>query len=222
MNCVAEHTKPAPAAGVAASFSPRLIVPGGGAQRGCSCVVQRAAVVPLWAFRHCDSTAALVLLPLHAAQLRCVSAMSAFPETSDSPVTPSHYGSCVESSDDSGTTKYSWLIAVLFCVGGAIVSNFGVNLQKMAHMQKNAGNAPPRKYRFLWFLGMACVVAVVCRRCPPQPSVPGAGFLGVVGGAIGDFAALGFGGGYSVQLLPVASACVVCMFVRAVVSVDVE
>jgi len=69
----------------------------------------------------------------------------------------SNYGSnCVQSSSgSSGSSKYSWLIAVLFCVGGAIVSNFGVNLQKMAHMQKQDGSTPARKYRLLWFFG-AC------------------------------------------------------------------
>lgn len=76
----------------------------------------------------------------------------------------SQYGHCVQaqSSSTSTTAKYSWLIAVAFCVGGAIVSNFGVNLQKMAHMQKKAGSAAPSKYRALWIMGACCARADAC------------------------------------------------------------
>lgn len=77
------------------------------------------------------------------------------------------YGAC-QTTTKTKAAAYSWVIAVAFCVGGAIISNLGVNLQKMAHTRKQSGRG---SYRALWLIG----------------------FVGITGGAIGDFAALGFG-----------------------------
>lgn len=75
------------------------------------------------------------------------------------------------SAQTGSSSQYSWVIAVLICVGANIVSNLGLNFQKLAHEKKRASPADKVKYRSLWMLG----------------------FVGIVGGAVGDFAALGFG-----------------------------
>jgi hypothetical protein len=50
--------------------------------------------------------------------------------------------------------KYSWLIAVVICVVASTISNFGLNLQKLALTMKATGSAKAR-YRLVcqWFFG---------------------------------------------------------------------
>jgi len=71
---------------------------------------------------------------------------------------------------DDGSVKYSWIIAVAIAVSASTISNFGLNLQKLALNHRNAGK-PRALVSLLWTLG----------------------FVGLVGGALCDFAALGFG-----------------------------
>ena len=70
------------------------------------------------------------------------------------------------------SSNNNWLIAVGICVVASTISNFGLNLQKLALTRKALRIGSKSAYRTLWILG----------------------FFGIVGGAIGDFAALVFGG----------------------------
>ncbi|RYG42616.1 hypothetical protein EON68_01615, partial [archaeon] len=72
----------------------------------------------------------------------------------------------------SGTSfKYAWVVAVVIACAASTISNFGMNLQKLALTYRAAGNVRRPVYMALWVLG----------------------FVGIVGGAGCDFAALAFG-----------------------------
>uniref|UniRef100_A0A7S1GDF7 Uncharacterized protein n=1 Tax=Bicosoecida sp. CB-2014 TaxID=1486930 RepID=A0A7S1GDF7_9STRA len=75
------------------------------------------------------------------------------------------------SANTGSDAKYSWVIAVVICVAANTTSNLGLNFQKMAHERRKRKPLEKVKYRSIWMLG----------------------FVGIVAGAIGDFAALGFG-----------------------------
>ena len=76
----------------------------------------------------------------------------------------------VLAEEDPRKLPYSWVIAVVIAIIASTISNFGLNLQKLAITQKQKG-VPKSVYTFVWIMGM----------------------LGIVGGALCDFAALAFG-----------------------------
>jgi hypothetical protein len=70
-----------------------------------------------------------------------------------------------------------WIIAVLICIGASFISNFGLNLQKLAITRKQ-NDAPAAEYRGLWLLGgtyrgrvFARDAALLCRRCPRSTAI---------------------------------------------------
>ncbi|KAA0165204.1 hypothetical protein FNF27_07695 [Cafeteria roenbergensis] len=75
-----------------------------------------------------------------------------------------------DQATDPSTLTYGWAIAVIIAVGANLMSNVGINTQKLALMKKAQGK-PMGLVGTLWTLG----------------------FVGIVGGALCDFAALGFG-----------------------------
>ena len=73
------------------------------------------------------------------------------------------------SSDE--TSKYSWIIAVVLAVVAAALSNFGLNLQKLAWNKKQKHPDQKKKFKYYWVLG----------------------FGGIIAGSVCDFGALAFG-----------------------------
>eukprot|EP01029_Cantina_marsupialis_P023936 TRINITY_DN603_c0_g1_i10.p1 TRINITY_DN603_c0_g1~~TRINITY_DN603_c0_g1_i10.p1 ORF type:complete len:602 (+),score=120.78 TRINITY_DN603_c0_g1_i10:160-1965(+) len=67
----------------------------------------------------------------------------------------------------SESQSNSWILACLICLVANSISNFGLNLQKLSHLKKKE----KKQHKKLWICGFLCVVA----------------------GSFGDFAALGFG-----------------------------
>jgi hypothetical protein len=83
-------------------------------------------------------------------------------------------GETHSSTDKKGASNNNNLVAAVIAMFSSVISNCGTNIQKKSHVQNNL--LPPEKQkayvlRKLWWLGMS----------------------GVIGGAIGDFAALGIG-----------------------------
>jgi hypothetical protein len=58
---------------------------------------------------------------------------------------------------DTMANNYGWLVAVLICVVASTISNFGLNLQKLALTMKQTKSKPPWMYRTTWFCGTAAV-----------------------------------------------------------------
>ena len=83
------------------------------------------------------------------------------------------YGACAH-AQHGNVAKYSWLIAVLFCLGGAIVSNLGVNLQKLALTHKQRHTLGATSYRLMWMLGIVST-PMHCLLCRTRgtPAFPG-------------------------------------------------
>ena len=71
----------------------------------------------------------------------------------------------------SASSKYSWLIAVVLAIIAAALSNFGLNLQKLAWNKKEKNPEQKKKFKYYWVLG----------------------FIGIVAGSVCDFGALAFG-----------------------------
>jgi hypothetical protein len=59
--------------------------------------------------------------------------------------------------------EYAWVIAVALCFLAAVISNLGLNFQKMALTRKSSGQSPAR-YRPLWALGTQSIAS-----CPLRP-----------------------------------------------------
>jgi uncharacterized membrane protein len=72
---------------------------------------------------------------------------------------------------DAGNFQYSWLIAVVIAVSASTISNFGMNLQKLAFTYREKKTVRRPVFVTMWVFG----------------------FVMIVSGALGDFAALGFG-----------------------------
>lgn len=53
----------------------------------------------------------------------------------------------------AGVARYSWVIAVVICIIASTISNFGLNLQKLALNMKAGGRTSVSKYRIVWFCG---------------------------------------------------------------------
>ena len=123
---------------------------------------------------------------------------------------------------------------MIICIVASFISNFGLNLQKLALTKKQNGTCSKAAYRWIWFFGTYPLpVAAICtvRWCRREAGAPvpasanasvwvgtthcgvclllfqpallvfsfsgtcdAPGFIGIFGGAVGDFAALAFGG----------------------------
>jgi hypothetical protein len=46
-----------------------------------------------------------------------------------------------------------WVIAVVVCIVASFISNFGLNLQKLALTKKQNGSGSKAAYRWIWFIG---------------------------------------------------------------------
>ena len=55
--------------------------------------------------------------------------------------------------------SYGWVIAVVICIVASGISNFGLNLQKLALTMKATKSKPTAYYRVVWFCGALAVVS---------------------------------------------------------------